>query len=268
MELNLQDKPEAQDKGADSVRAVHRALDVLLAFSREDAELTASALLQKVKLSRPTLYRLLHTLETKGFIASSGNPQRFRLGPAVARLSYVWTATLDIAALAEPVMRDLWQHTHETVAVFVAQEDRRLCVAELPSPQPLSFKRGVGHSERIALGATGRAILAFKDPSVEQLQAYTEGLPIHVQELEAALARTREHGYAVSRDELIQGAVAVAAPFFNNHGVIGSIGVFGPATRLDEAKVAALGPYVIAQAQRLSRTLGVPQRIGEAGMPT
>jgi len=257
MTSDLPEPLESQDKGADSVRAVHRALDVLLAFSREEAELTASALLQKVKLSRPTLYRLLHTLEAKGFLTVSGNPQCFRLGPAVARLSYVWTASLNIATLAEPMMRDLWQKTGETVAVFVAQEGRRLCVAEIPSPQPLSFKRGIGHSERIALGATGRAILAFQDPSAQQLQAYTQGMAIDVLSLETELARTRTRGYAISRDELIQGAVAVAAPFSNPHGVVGSIGLFGPATRLDETKVAALGPCVIEQARRLSQALGV-----------
>ena len=69
---------------SDNVRAVGRALEILLAFTPQDAELSATELLERVDLSRPTLYRLLYTLQEHGFIVSAGEPQRFRFGPAVA----------------------------------------------------------------------------------------------------------------------------------------------------------------------------------------
>src|SRR5690606_17294185 len=170
-----------------------------------------------VNLSRPTLYRLLYTLETKGFITSSGDPQRFRLGPAVAQLSHVWTTSLDIAAIAEPIMRELWTQTQETVAVFVEQAERRLCLAEMPSPQPLNFKRGVGYLERLIIGASGRAILAFKPEAEGNLDRYAQGVDLDLGQFRKELARTRQLGYAISRNELIEGAVAVAAPFYNQN---------------------------------------------------
>jgi len=49
------------------------------------------------------------------------------------------------------------------VTVFVPQGGDRLCVSEITSMQQLSFKRGVGYKERLAVGASGRAILAFRD---------------------------------------------------------------------------------------------------------
>ena len=88
----------------ENVRAVARALDILLAFSEGDPELSPAELLKRVDLSRPTLYRLLYTLEESGFLVSVGEPQRFRLGPAVARLAHVWKSTLDLKTVAEPVM--------------------------------------------------------------------------------------------------------------------------------------------------------------------
>lgn len=247
----------ANEKSPESVRAVNRALDVLLAFTPEDVELTASELLQRVDLSRPTLYRLLYTLETKRFIVSSGDPQRFRLGPAIARLAHVWNKGLDIGGLAEPIMRRLWQETRETVSVFVAQQEFRMCLAEMPSPQPLTFKRGVGFTERIAVGATGRAILAWSIAPDADLSKYLEGLPLTEKEFRAELQATRERGYAISRDELIDGAVAVAAPFYGPNGVVGSLGVYGPATRLGSREVAEIGRRVMEEAVNLSRALGV-----------
>ena len=83
---------------SDNVRAVGRALEILLAFTEEDPELSAGELLKRVDLSRPTLYRLIYTLQENGFLLSVGEPQRFRLGPAVARLAHVWKSTLDLGA--------------------------------------------------------------------------------------------------------------------------------------------------------------------------
>jgi IclR family acetate operon transcriptional repressor len=239
----------------DSVRAVGRALNILLAFTSSDLELSPADLLKRVKLSRPTLYRLLYTLQESGFLVSVGEPKKFRLGPSVARLAHTWTASLDISSLAEPVMRRIWSQTHETVALFVAQGDTRLCVAELPSPQPLNFKRGVGYSERIARGATGRAILAYLDPSPQQLKQLVRGTGIDPTLLEAELTATR--GYASSHHELIPGAVAVAVPFFNHqHTVAGSIGVFGPEVRLDTQACKRIALILKSESQQLSALLG------------
>jgi DNA-binding IclR family transcriptional regulator len=76
-------------------------------------------------------------LEQAGFLASSGEPQRFQLGSSVAQLAHVWLSEHRIAELAQPVLRNLWEATSETVALFVPDDTHRLCVAELESHQPL-----------------------------------------------------------------------------------------------------------------------------------
>ncbi|MFZ9557121.1 MAG: IclR family transcriptional regulator [Limnohabitans sp.] len=244
-------------ENSDHVRAVSRALDILLAFTPSDIELSPTELLKRVDLSRPTLYRLLYTLQESGFLVSVGEPQQFRLGPSVARLAHVWTASLDISALAEPVLRRIWSHTHETVALFVAQGEHRLCVAELPSPQPLNFKRGVGYTERIVRGATGRAILAYLEATPQEIKLFARGTNVDLKALDRELSATRKRGYASSHHELIPGAVAVAVPFFDQHGkVAGSIGVFGPEIRLTEAVCKRIAQTLKSESQQLSALLG------------
>lgn len=241
----------------DNVRAVGRALEILLAFTSQDAELSAGELLKRVDLSRPTLYRLIYTLEEHGFLVSVGEPQRFRLGPSVAKLAHVWTASLDLPTLAEPVLRRLWTETAETVALFVPQGNLRLCIAELPSPQPLNFKRGVGYTERLARGATGRAILAYLETKPAEMRAIVQGSGVDAKDLEVELANTRKRGYATSHHELIPGAVAVAVPFFDRHALVaGSIGVFGPEIRMDHARVKQLASLLADESAKLSGLLG------------
>lgn len=246
----------AADK-SENVRAVGRALEILMAFTENDPELSVSELLKRVDLSRPTLYRLVYTLEEHGFLVSYGEPQRFRLGPSVSRLAHVWKGTLDLKAIAEPVLKRIWLATSETVALFVPQGNMRLCVEELPSPQPLNFKRGVGYTERVVRGATGRAILAFMQPTEAVLRSYLAGSGVDPLRLGEELDNTRQRGYSVSRNELISGAVAVAVPFFDRSGqVAGSIGVFGPEVRLDASRQTEIAQLLLQEAQVLSEALG------------
>jgi DNA-binding IclR family transcriptional regulator len=212
--------------------------------------LTVSELLGRVELSRPTLYRLLRTLQRKQFLIASGDPQRFRLGPAVAQLSHVWTAGLDLGAAAEPMMRRLRDETGETVALFVPEGASRLCIAEMPSTQALSFQRGVGYRERLTVGASGKAILAYMPAALPEVD-------FEPRKFARELALIRERGFAISREELIQGAVAVSAPFFDGIGrVAGSLSVFGPSVRLGPSQVAKFGKLLLREAREISQMLG------------
>lgn len=249
--------PTRVAKAGDGVRAVDRALDVLAAFAPGDDGLLVAVLLNRLDLSRPTLYRLLHTLEKKGFVVATGEPQRYRLGPAVARLAHAWTTALDLPTSAQGVMLDTWSFTSETVALFVPRGEMRLCLAEMPSTQPLSFRRGVGYSERLVRGASGRAILAYMPLAPGQLHAYAAGTSTDLAWTLDELRLTRERGYAIGHNELIQGAWAVAAPFFDQAGAIaGSLGVFGPDVRLTEARVHEFGRFLHGATRRLTEALG------------
>lgn len=254
----IDDPPKSSDDNATKgVRAVERALEVLAAFGPGDSELLAADLIKRVRLSRPTLYRLLATLEKKGFVTSAGEPQRFRLGPAVARLSHTWSSSFDITSLARPYLLQAWAYTSETVALFVPDGEMRVCIAELPSPQPLSFRRGIGYSAPLLRGASGRAILAFQELAEGQLEDYAAGTSCDLEWVRAELQRTRERGYGIGHSELIQGAYAVAAPFHDSSGAVaGAIAVFGPDARLTEARVSGFGRYLRDLTAQLSKVLG------------
>lgn len=246
-----------EKKPHESVRAVERALEILLAFQPGDKELTVAELLTRVNLSRPTLYRLLNTLEQRGFLASEGEPQRFRLGSAVAHLAHVWMSDHSIADLAQPMLRTLWEQTSETVALFVPDGAWRICVAEMESPQPLSFRRGVGYREKLVLGASGRAILSQMQLTADALRRYVADPGQDLSPLLADIERIRTQGYGMSRHELIEGAVAVAAPFFNGaNQIAGSICIFGPSVRVTDERVAEFAELLKREARNLSQALG------------
>jgi DNA-binding IclR family transcriptional regulator len=249
-----------------TVRAVDRAIAVLQCFTAETPVMSVLEIQRLVGLSRPTLYRLLQTLAGTGLITAEGDPQRFRLGHGVMYLAHAWLSGIKLIDVAKPIVAGLREKTGETAALFVMQDDHRICVLELESHHVLHIARGIGDRGGLTVGATGKAILAFLDED-RQAAAVSKALSKARQtEFVSALKAIRAQGYATSRSEVILGAVAVASPFFNHNGeVAGSIGVFGPTARVNDTDVPKIAKLVVEAASALSTQLGYrAKRLGIA----
>jgi IclR family acetate operon transcriptional repressor len=225
-----------------TIRSIERAVDVLSCFGRETPLLSVTDLQKRLGLSRPTLYRILATLEGKGLIRSHGEPQRFELGSGATRLAGNWIGQDDFVRAARPILGRLWEETDETVALFVPGTDGdKICLEELPSRQALTFNRGVGFTEKLDVGASGRSMLAFmpdapSDPRLDEV---------------------RRTGVCVSEGEIIKGAVSVAAPVFGADGTVaGGVCLFGPEVRLTEENRKRYIDCVRQAAADISRALG------------
>lgn len=246
--------PEAPD--ADTVRAVERAADILGFLSRAAAPAGVVEMERALGLRRPTLYRLLHTLEGRGLVRAVGEPQRFALGFGVVELARAWLGRDGFAAMARPSLDRLWRETRETVALFVIGEDgaTRVCIHEQPSPEALVFTRGAGWVEKLSVGASGIAILGSMTP--EDRDAATARLESDSAALRHRLAEMRRFGYAASAGDIIDGAASLAAPVFDSDGVKGAVSLFGPATRLTGAYRESCLKSLLAAAREITAAAG------------
>lgn len=243
-----------------SVRAVERAIDVLTSFSAERTALEIGELQRATGLARPTLYRLLQTLESKGFVRSAGSPLVFELGPAVHRLAHAWDRSFPVVSVSGPALETLWRSSGETVALMIATSPlARTCAVELKSPHPISFSRGTGYTDPLHRGASGKAILAFL-PEMEQRAALLRVEPVRVRdELTAELRQIRKSGHALTRAELVEGVCAIGAPVIDAVGrVHGSICVFGPQQRMQGAHLSRCVKEAMRAAKRVGRELPAP----------
>lgn len=247
--------PKRSGVASDSVRAVERAVEILQSFSRAKPSMTVAEIKKVVGLSRPTLYRILNTLERKGLVKCSGEPQRYFLDFGVATIANVWLATSSPVDVASPVLTTLWEEINETVGFFVPNDLNRVCVAELPGRQELSYSRGVGHISGMHETASGRAILAFSDneimANVEATLAKGERGSLHRE-----LKKIRRDGFAFSGGSIV-GIRGIAAPCFAESGkVIGSISITGPESRLKEDRLPFVVSKLRAAVAEVSKALG------------
>lgn len=240
-----------------SVRAVTRAVDVLKCFTVEQPLMGVQEIGGKLRLSRPTLYRLLHTLEEAGLVQAEGDPLRFRLGPAIAPIAHVWRSTLDISRIAAPLLEGLQRDLKDTVSLFLRHGDKRVCVAEYTGSQGLMFVRGIGYVEELWRGASGLAMLAFVEAAMlDRILAEPE-VRSRESEIRRVLPNIRAQGYAMTSSDIFPGALGVGAAIFDHAGeVAGAVGIAGAESAYDENRRKETAERILSAACRISEALG------------
>lgn len=233
-------------------RTLGRGLAVLQSLGSAADGCTVAELSVATALDRAVLYRLLETLTEYGFVVRDGETRRYHLGVALVELGARASRALEVRRLALPGMRALMEHVRE--AVCLAVRDRQdVVVVDRIEPPGLFVRVGyhVGFRHPLAIGAHGRALLAFLDHGHSERNPLSERSGSLAIELEASRAR----GFAISADELERGASGVASPILDRGGrPIASMGIVAPSPRLPDP--AAVGPRVRAIALEVSRRLG------------
>lgn len=243
-----------------NIRSVERAIDILLSFTSARSSMDIGELEQTIGLARPTLYRMLKTLENKGLIQSYGDPRRYELGHRVMDLANTWTSQIEVLQVARPILQELWEVTGETIALNIPVSPiQRMGVLELKSRQALAFSTGLGYTAPMHVGAAGKVMLAYSATGdIERDFGAIKG-KAGAKRLAAELTTIREQGYSVSRGEVIVGAIAIAAPVFSREAeVVAAVTMYGPEARLKGRSLRQGIKLVSQSAKRVSSFLGYP----------
>ncbi len=245
---------------SESVRAVERALDVLLCFTNQTPELTMTQIAEQVGIHKSTAHRLLATLENKRFIQRDQDTGIYRLGIRLLQMAYLTLEQNDLRRLAAPFMHRLCDLYEENIDLTLLDDTEVIFVNIFEGPQRVKLAAAIGQRLPAFATASGKAILGFMpeklvrqilDRGMPQLTPYTLNTPDALFENFKSI---RELGYAISEQELEEQINAVAAPIFDqgNHP-IASIAVAGPAYRLTRERMREIGPGLVATTREIGQ---------------
>jgi DNA-binding IclR family transcriptional regulator len=245
------------------VRAVVRAIDVLL--SLQDGPQSLGRIADAASLTKPTAHRLLATLTRSQFVIQNPATSDYMLGPGCLGVADAVLRGLGgLGLMARDVLDSLCQVSQETVALHVPAGTQRVCVAQVPSPQPVRYTSSVGAARPLYTGSMGKVLLAFADEDDRRellarmsLIATTSATVTDPAQFEAQLAEARRKGYSVSRGEQAEGVTAISAPVFAASGhILAALSILGPSARMSDKTMTKLRPVVIRAAQEISAGLG------------
>ena len=243
------------------VQTVNKALSVLELFKPDVEWLGVREISRTLSLNSATVHNILRTLSHSGFVEQDENTKKYRLGLKVVQLAGAKLAQMDLVSSSADHMKQLKDVTNETITLSVLHEGQLLYLAKLESSEPVRVASHVGGSAPLHCSANGKAILAYlpDPPSIlpPRLHRYTDRTVVDPSELKLELDAIRQQGFALDVGGYLEDVNAVGAPIFaETRGVIGSIAVVGPASRMDEAKLQLCMGHVRNAAANISRALG------------
>jgi DNA-binding IclR family transcriptional regulator len=243
--------------------SVDKAIEILLLLSRESEPMGVREVARRLRMSPPTVHRLLATLVSYDLVQQAEGGSDYRLGLACLDLGRAALGGTEVVQAAPPIAERLRDETKETVTVQISVAGDQVCVFEAEGLHELRRRVGVGRRLPLHAGASGRAILAFLPPA--DIERYLKGplrklAPETVTDparLREALEETRARGYTTSHQETVVGVAGASVPIFGADGrVAGSISVSGPEARLASELESTVVPLLIEAGRALSRKLG------------
>src|SRR5579871_3013444 len=236
-----------------SIAAVGRALDLLEALSRIGPAPLA-ALAESARCTRTAGFRLLRTLEARGFAIQDEARGMWRLGARWGVLALAATAMPFLAALGKACGENVYLRVRdalesETIAIYQADPGLRL-YSEVGKRQPLH-----AGSSRLLLAHAPEAVQT--QVLAQRLPRFTPATRTDAAWIAADLQRIRARGYLLTTDEVVAGAATVAAPVRDASGqVVAVLSVSAPTMRMRPPRPRTLLPLVFDAAAKLSRALG------------
>lgn len=238
-------------------QAIDRAASLLTAVVRGAEPASFTELAAASGLAKSTTSRLLTALERHQLIRRDQDG-RFWPGELFVRYAWQGTADADLVAVAQPFLDELGELTGETINLGVVSGEVVQQVAQVNSRYMIGGTNWVGLEVPLHCSASGKVLLAFGAAGwpPEPFERRTGRTITTRTELETELASVREHGFAVTDEELEPGLVAVAAPVFaGGPTAIAAISVTAPASRLTGRQIAATAASCVKVARALSSTL-------------
>jgi len=241
-------------------RAVARAIGGLDALSRcPTGGVSTEQFAVSLGTSALTMGRVLQEFARRR-LALRLPTGRWEAGQQLLVLPGIVGTAPTITRLSRDIVNELVGVSGETVCVVRYDSSVSSAVFEAvhESPKPFRHAPPAGSSAPLHAGAAGKAILAHLPAAVVQAQElvrFTDATTADRESLDRELAATRRRGYAVSRGERIPEAVGVAAAFFRDREVAGSLDITIPNHRCPPALLPGLGAHVAAAAREVTRLL-------------
>ena len=245
------------------IQSVSHALDVLEQFTGEPDELGVTELSKRLKLHKNNVFRLLATLEARGYIEQNKATENYRLGVRCLRLGQRFVMQTGLLRQARPVMHQVAKACHETSFITVMRDGCAIALDAVEAEQPVRMVSRIGDPLPLHCTAAGKMHLAFADDELraslpEALQKFTDKTLVDRQALGQQLKKIAESGFAVDVGEHIEDVRSVAVPIRDyTRAVVGSLAVSGPAYRLSQERLEKeIVPLMLKAGRELSTRLG------------
>jgi len=195
-----------------------KVIAILSAFEYSRGSMSLTQIAEQADLPLSTAHRLVGELIDEGMLAR-GPHGKIQLG--LKLWSIAQNTGRQLRDSARPFVQDMYSLTGQTSQLAIRDGTTTLYIDRVYGPQRIPRASRVGGRLPLHTTAVGKVILAFSEPWVAEaylrrdLEVYTPRTKTNPNVLEAELETIRENGYAITLDEVREGASSIAVPVYH-----------------------------------------------------
>ena len=254
---------EPVERGVYDVAVLQKALDLLEAITL-GPESGLRELSSATGASKASSFRVLSTLEHRGYVVKDPETRKYTPGPRLISLSIGVVQRMELVPLTRPLLEDLQREFGETVNLAMLDGNEIIYLDIVESSRGLRMAAHGGARDAVHSTALGKALLScLPIEEARQLLERNDRIPatrrtiVTLDALMAELAVTRERGYSIDDEENEIGArcVGVAVPGPDGRPRA-AISISGPAARMHDRDIDRIGARLKVAAVEVAQAMG------------
>ncbi|MFT0546467.1 IclR family transcriptional regulator [Allopusillimonas ginsengisoli] len=262
-------EPEKRTTAGGS-QTVARAMQVLrLIACGQELGVRLTDVVQMSGLNRPTVHRILKTLQAEGAVEQDDLSRRYRIGPEITLLGIARTRRFPLMSIAATGLAQLAQNVGDTAFISIRRGLDSICIGRQTGHHPIQvLSIDVGARRPLGVGVSGVMLLSCltEDEIGPIMQANSERLAFHRLAVGALLERVskaRKHGYAYTSAGVMAHTRAVAVPVLSIAGEpLAALTITAMADRLTAERLPEVVHLMQEQAESIGHQYSEQCRLG------
>lgn len=250
--------------------SAQRVLSILGVFDTENLALSLSEISRRTGLTLSTTHRLVNELRCWGAL-SRHSDGKYSIGLRILELGTLAPQGGQLREIALPFLHDLQHATHANIHLGVPDGHDVIYVESLRARDTVPVPSRLGGRWPMHATGTGLVLLAYSSQEFQEevlaskLRRYTANTLTEPDALRHFLAEVRKSGVAIVEGQLTHDVMAVAVPIRGPRDrVVAAVGITVPS---GSTSPHSLVPALAATSRRISRALGAPSAVADAGVP-
>ena len=203
--------------------ALEKGLDILELLAGQSGGLTFSQIAQQLGRSVQEVYRVVLSLERRGYVFRRPPGDAFEISLKLFDLASKHPPLRRLLDAAHPILRATASDLDEVVMLSVVDGIRVRVVAVAENPAPIGFRVRIGTQSRLLTKASGRVLLAFQEAQTGDWLRNAAAAEMQAEGADPAKLLKRveqitERGYEMVADETLKGITDVSFPILDGNG--------------------------------------------------
>lgn len=243
--------------------AILRAIRIIDVIARQDSPPQLAEICRQVGLPKPTVYRILTTLEHAGWICREPGSKRYTCASDLTSIAGEVLMRSPSRIARRAILEELVEQTGETCNLTIPNVSSVMYLDRVESGWPLRTALGAGSRVPLHASASGKLFLsAMPKRSRERairlvpLVRHTARTFTDPSRLLREVEEVRVRGYATDDEEYLSGICCLAVPVRDEDArVVAALSVHAPVARMPIDEMVELLPTLQQSAEAIAQTI-------------